>query len=602
MAGFGSLSQEYPADLFSTVLNWSPPQPEPTGMIPGSLLDRLMRKKTAAEEFMPPLPAKALEKFGPQAGMLTPGVGGLDGNLPVSMDAPLGPLDPNYAKPNATPSPFLSPVERQMQSLVDPNAANSPRVPMPKERPAEADAVPEAAPETATDLSSRGVTPGAPVNLVPPQLSAPATDQNLTTAPAPQSIWDKIQSGLSDRSSQVLAIGAGFAGAPNIGQGISRAAAAAIPAKAADEKRVLTQASQRSTYEALIKAGVPRDQAIAGLTNPDIMKSLVTNYLGDRKGEIVDGPTDKYGNKSRLLFNPFTQKLSNLDGTPYSAASAGGVNSLANSDSTGKDYLDELKKADPKYALQVESIINGDTPFPTGRQSQTPFGRKLIEDVLTSEPGTTASDFTNRKGVKEDYSKGMSSRITKSLNTTVQHGAGLEKAIGDLHNFSLMPGFLNPATGFVQKQYSEKYQNARKAFDANAEPYVKELDFVLSGGRPTVTGSNELRKLFDIDAAPNENMSALRKTMDMLKGRLDSHTEGYNKGMRTQREGIDFIDPVNKVNFKHLMGDTGAASAAPAEMKPYDITQGLISGKLKASDYPTQARLLEDAKRRGLIP
>lgn len=521
-------------------------------------------------------------------------------------------------------------------------------------------------PAGATDISARARSPASPAALAPE--AAPAS-------PVEPSMFGRlgggIMSGLSDNSNALLAIGAGFAGAPNIGQAISRASAAVIPAHAADVKQRLTQQSQAygtkalveagvpiqqaiaaqgdpdlkraliqnyivdrkgelkeigvdsygnkrfgvfdpftrkiepvntgaggvdnaSAVDALVEAGVPRNLALAAQRSPDIMKSVTANYLNDRKGELKEIGVDRYGNKIMGVFDPFTKKITPVatgleptspasgGGTVASAAPpAGGTTDVssaarppnsnpltgpvtAENDITGPDYLERLKEADPAYARQVESVINGDAPFPTGRQAQTPLGRKIIQDILTVEPGSSASDFSTRQGVRKDYASGNASKVTKAVNTAITHGGGLEKAIADLHNFSVMPGVLNAATGMVKKQFDTTYQKARKEFETNAENYVRELDFAISGGRPTVSGAAHQRSAFDINASPEENMASLRKSIELLKGRLDSHAEGFNKGMRTQRDGVDFVDPPNRAVYKKLLGETAPAAASAA--------------------------------------
>lgn len=573
--------------------------------------------------------------------------------------------------------------------LAAPPAPIAPVV-MPAPRPAGAPA------PVATDIS-------AAARLPVPDISEPSPSPSSDSSSMFGRLGGGLMDGLSKNSNALLAIGAGFAGAPNIGQAISRASAAVIPAHAADVKQQLTQQSQTygtkalidagvpaqqaiaaagdpelkkaliqnyivdrkaelkqigvdqygqprfgvfdpfskkiepvktgfegadnaSTVDALVEAGVPKNLALAAQRSPDIMKSVTANYLNDRKGELKEIGVDRYGNKIWGIFDPFTKKISPVSSSMDDAASplprnaistppspvagtsgttdissrqqikvigkdrygedirgifdpdTGKVTPLpsnplgrtvnSDTDNTGPAFLEILKEDDPAYARQVEAVINGDAPFPTGKQAQTPLGRKIIQDVLTVEPGSSVSDFATRQGVRKDYASGNAAKVTKAVNTAITHGAGLEKAISDLHNFSFAPGILNTATGAIKKQYDTKYQAARKEFETNAENYVRELDFAISGGRPTVSGAAHQRSAFDINASPEENMASLRKSIELLKGRLDSHAEGFNKGMRTNREGMDFVDPTNKRVFQHLLGETAPAPAAATPAIP----------------------------------
>lgn len=484
-----------------------------------------------------------------QAGMVVPQSAGLP---------PIAPTPPN---------PDVTDIAGGMQG-----AGSAPAVPLPAPRPAEADA-------PATDVSAAARPASAPVNLMPPAAIAPPA------APAAEpSMFGRLGGGLMDglskNSNALLAMGAGFAGAPNIGQAISRASAAVIPAHAADVKQQLTLQAQTYGTKALVDAGVPIQQAIAAQGDPDLKKALIKNYIEDRAKKVVKiGQDPNTGADIMAQHDPFTGKFESIDISKI----APGTATSAEAEITGLDYLASLRETNPDRARKVEAIINGDAPFPTGNAATKPINQALIRDVYRAEPGVSASDFSTRQNVRKDYSSGNAAKVTKAVNTAITHGGGLEKAIADLGNFSLLPGVLNPITGQIQKQYDTKYQKARKEFDVNAENYVRELDFAISGGRPTVSGAAHQRSAFDINASPEENMASLRKSIELLKGRLDSHAEGFNKGMRTNREGVDFVDPPNRAVYKKLLGETAPPAVAPASAvmpKPGRYTYDPATGKM----------------------
>lgn len=438
-------------------------------------------------------------------------------------------------------------------------------VPLPVARPAEAD-LPPGSP-TDVSAASRPVPAPAPLNLppaAPAPVAAPAVEPSMFGR-----LGTGLMSGLENNSNLLLAMGAGFAGAPNVGQAISRASAAMIPAHAADVKQRLTQQAQTYGTRALVEAGVPIQQAIAAQGDPDLKKALIKNYIEDRAKKVVKiGQDPNTGADIMAQHDPFTGKFEAIDVSKI----APGTATSAEAEITGPDYIASLRETNPDRARKVEAIINGDAPFPTGKAATAPVNMALIRDVYRAEPGASASDFSTRQNVRKDYTSGNAAKVTKAVNTAITHGGGLEKAIADLGNYSLAPGITNAVTGAVKKQYDTKYQQARKEFETNAENYVRELDFAISGGRPTVSGAAHQRSAFDINASPEENMASLRKSIELLKGRLDSHAEGFNKGMRTQREGMDFVDPPNRLVYKRLLGERehtpAAAGSAPAATPP----------------------------------
>lgn len=416
----------------------------------------------------------------------------------------------------------------------------------------------------------------SPVQIAPPAAPAvaPAVPQAGMGPGEPPSFLSRIASTLGDNSNTLLAMGAGFAGAPNWGQAISRGASAAIPARAADISQSLARAGRGTTTRALIEAGVPTQQAIAAQYDPDLKKSLIKQYLEDRAKKIVEiGQDPNTGAKIFGQHDPFSGKITPIDMTGFK--SPGGDATGAATDITGPDYLERLKETDPAHARKVESIVNGDMPFPTGRQAQTPIGMRLVKDVLQVEPGATQQDFANRGATSKAYSSGIESRVTRSVNTTLKHAATLEKAINDLDNFSTLPGVLNPIRGVVAGQTSPAYQKALGAYQTAVGNFAKELDFVVSGGRPTVSGTKHQMEGFDPNAAKVLQLEKLRTGIDLLKGRLDSHAEGFAKGMKRRADPTDFIDPPNRKLYERLIGGEDATpgvaapkAAAPAPKAP----------------------------------
>lgn len=436
--------------------------------------------------------------------------------------------------------------------------------------PPEAVPMPRPRPEMTDEVGARARTgggPSAPVQIAPPAAAAPSAAPQAGMIPAAQpSILDRISSTLGDNSNTLLALGAGFAGAPGWGQAISRASAAAIPARAADIKQSLERTSRSYGTKALIEAGVPTQQAIAAQADPELKKALIQNYIVDRAKKIVKIGTDQYGADIMAEHDPFTGALKPINAQELRDAQSGSAKtatSAADNDITGPDYLGVLQQRDPAYARQVESIVKGDMPFPTGKQAQTPLGRRIIQDVLQVEPGSTPADFTNRQATSKAYTSGLESRVTRSVNTTLHHAATLEKAIKDLNNFNTMPGVANTMRKYIAGNVSPEYQKARAAYETAVANFAKELDFVVSGGRPTVSGTKHQMEGFDPDASQNAQMEKLRTGIDLLKGRLDSHADGFAKAMKRRVDPVDFVDPANRALYQRMVVGHGGEAPAP---------------------------------------
>lgn len=149
-------------------------------------------------------------------------------------------------------------------------ASEAPRagsVPMPRPKDAQEDD--EAIPETATPTAGLAAAAATP----------PAASDD--TPAAPQGMLDRIGSGLRDNSNLLIALGAGFAGAPSWGAGINRALTGAQATLASDDARNEKLKAAGAAYRALIAKGVSPDDALAATQNPEILRTLTAAKFGN---------------------------------------------------------------------------------------------------------------------------------------------------------------------------------------------------------------------------------------------------------------------------------------------------------------------------------
>lgn len=492
--------------------------------------------------------------------------GSLVAGMPTALGAGMAP---------PTPSPD-TPVEQTATPAI------SGPVPLPQDRPKEADGAPVAP----TDMSSANQPPGPPLNILPPaQIQpdnvpprAPAAP-DATVAPAGPSIFGRLMSGLHDNSATLLALGAGMAGAPNIGQGISRAAAAAIPASQADQKNRLVLQNQTQTFNALLAAKVPPNMAMAALTNPEIMKAVSAKYLETKPLQHVV-LKDSLGNETAAVFDQNKGVYLDANGKPLNSGDQPAIGSAAaakltpNYDPVTKRDDAFLAALDPVTASAVKDIADGKLPG-TGRNLQ-----KLMPLVSRYENGFDNTTYQARQNLQKSYyGGGEGAKALRSANTTIDHGIQLQKAIEDLHNYSVLPGFINPVTGAVSKQFDKKYQDALARFKTNSELYSKELDVALTG-KSTVSGANHIRDMFDVNGSPVANKAALQQTLEMLDQRVSEHENTYRTGMN--QHGAVFNDMLTQRDkLKKLLGqDTGAGTHAPAAPAPGNYTYDPATKKM----------------------
>lgn len=349
------------------------------------------------------------------------------------------------------------------------------------------------------------------------------------------------------------------------------------------------------TARALIGKGVPQDVALAAVQpgNTEMLKTLISQNFGqgsyaqetDKDGNVwnvnkqtgqktvaLQAKSDKYqpitttnpdGTKSTQLFNTDTKEFIQ---PPGSQQPASGKYSVPD-ELTGPERMKALQAADPMYARKIQAMVNGDMPLPTGIAALKPDAKRTIEDVLAVDGATSASDFQTKANTRKDYASGVASRVTKSINTTIGHFATLDQAVDKLGNYSYFPKVSNTVHDLYSSNMDPNYQKAKASFETNKEAAVKELDFALSGGHSSVSGSAEIRDKFNRADSPEALHAAITEAMSLLQKRLISHTKAFTEGTKSQRDPQDFIYPENRAAFSKLLGEeaqSGTGATPPA--------------------------------------
>lgn len=177
----------------------------------------------------------------------------------------------NWPDPNAVPPlpPARSVAERPVGGI-----------------PAEAALPPNAQPTSAPGAAAPTAPQATPVpDALPPAAPAVGGDGFL----------GKLSNVLARNPNMLMAMGAGFAGAPSIGQAMSRGFAAAGPAAQQDIKTNLQMSGMQESYKALVQAGATPQEALAAVMDPSVMKAVTPRVFGTPMVWKQLG-TDAYGN------------------------------------------------------------------------------------------------------------------------------------------------------------------------------------------------------------------------------------------------------------------------------------------------------------------
>ncbi len=358
-------------------------------------------------------------------------------------------------------------------------------VPMPVARPVEADAP--------TDVGATRRVAAPPLPIVSPALTggagmlqpgaAPlAADGGMLNMP---SILGGLRQKLSDNSSTLLALGAGFAGAPNIGQGISRAAAAAIPAQAADQKRILDAGSRYATDKALRDVGVPEAQIAAARGDPNIRKALVAKYFETKAPMVVNG---------RVLREEPGGNLRQLGNFPEDKTPSGFYRA-----SDGVLRYEPGGPADPKYKREA------------GDRNNAPPGYRWInpenpDDGLRSIPGGPGEKVDAEVAGRLGLAKSFLGQLPE-IRRRVQAG-----------------GITGPIDAGLGYMGAGEPGEIRRQIDSGAEALLRMLT---GAGMSQTEAGNYVRRY---QFSPTDTVDTVLSKLNQLERELNSVGESVGKG------------------------------------------------------------------------
>jgi hypothetical protein len=443
------------------------------------------------------------------------------------------------------PGPFgsLAPMAPQqpVASPAAPPVAQGP-VPIPQPRPAASPAVPPAAPQQ----DQAAIPPNAQPTQgqLPPQQAAPQ--------PQEPSFLSKIGDKLNQNSNLLIGMGAGFAGAPSIGTGISRGLTGAEAGSQIDTKQNMLGTSQSAMYRAFMDAKVPPKLAIAALYDPEIRKSVTENYLSDRKGELKD-ITLANGTKMSVLHNPYTNSVTDLQGKPIDLGNLPGA---IDPRLTGDDAYQAAVTANPKLAAKALALKEGREVWPVGRAVTAGDNQQAMDLARQMDPTLTEANATLRHQTITDYGpKGKTGYARTAASTLLGHADQYDKLIDQQGNNDVGGPIGNEVRDYIKTTMGtdKKYLDTKGAMGELRTGIANEMEKALAG-RVSVQGIKDILAPLDQAKGPTEQHAAIKGIIHMLGTRLDEMSNNFDTSMNTQTQGFHMLSPKAREIFKRYGG------------------------------------------------
>lgn len=442
--------------------------------------------------------------------------------------------------------------------------------------------------------------------------------------------------GMGDRAMAALA---NFSNSHGLLPALTGAITGGLTGQRTDPMGMMLQ-QQQALYKAFVPAllakGASPEQAAAlaqaAMLDPEVRKTISSTLY--QPPQLIDAGTNPLtGEKYHQIYNPNNQTASNLTTTaqgggasqtltPANAAAVGlpsmsnnelsSIQQLNQSGLTGDEYGAKLKAISPAFATKVQSIANGDLPYPSGFIMKTPYGAMLTDAISALKPGVTAQDYALKQKNRAYWAAGgAGAQEIKAINTAITHATKLYDISGEMGGTDYAPGQLNPLIqGAKVAMGDQKFQQAQREWDATAETLATEVSKALNGGTPHVADKEHWREIFSNASGPTQRIAAIKAAMGILQGRTVSQAQNYTQGMQSLKEPLDFIDPGNREAFERLQaglppsgkGSADNQQSIQAGRPPSNPAEALSQAKDAISRGAPRDAVIERLKKNGINP
>jgi hypothetical protein len=471
-----------------------------------------------------------------------------------------------------TPGPFGSLAPMAPQQPGAPAAS----IPLPRPRPAiPAQALPPAV---------------ASAQASAPQQPSPEQPAAAPAAPQEPSFFSKVGNALGNNSNMLIGMGAGLAGAPSIGAGISRGLTGASAGAQLDLKQNELNTSNTALLRAFQDAKVPTALSIAALKDPVLRQKIFDNYFADRKGELktIDLPN---GTKMSVYHHPFetdpAKTVTDLQGKPLDLGNLPGA---IDPKLTGNDAYQAALTTNPKLAAKALALKEGREIWPVGRAVTAGDNQQAMDLARQMDPLLTEANATLRHQTITDYGpKGKTGYARTAASTLLGHADQYDKLIDQQGNNDIGGSVGNQFRDYIKTTMGtdKQYLNTKGAMGELRTGIANELEKALAG-RVSVQGIKDILAPLDQAKGPTEQHAAIQGIIHMLGTRLDEMSNNFDTSMNTQTQGFHMLSPKAREIFKHYGGQVSgedAPSAMPGIADPGAI-HPLAAASVPAGPLP----------------
>lgn len=250
---------------------------------------------------------------------------------------------------------------------------------------------------------------------------------------------------------------------------------------------------------------------------------------------------------------------------------------------TGKEYLETLKKDDPKMESQVRAVLEGRAPYPTGMLLKTPYGQQLAAHVTQADPSFESGNATARVKTRNEFMTGgvgsPAGQITAG-NTALQHAGEMSDALERVkEGGGLLRGLGNagiPVLSYLANEAKNKSVQgtpegaALNDFMTAKNHFSEEVTKFYAGSAGSE--AERTRALANLDAAKSlpELRSAIKTEVNLMQGKVNALQDRWKNGMGPLVPEFPLIqqksqEAIDRVIQRHQASEQPPTNAAPAK-------------------------------------
>lgn len=294
-------------------------------------------------------------------------------------------------------------------------------------------------------------------------------------------------------------------------------------------------------------------------------------YKADAKPQFVPNVSpNQYGVPQPGFVDPLKMQAFDINGRPMASNP---TSPTVNPDVTGEEFLKTVPKA---QADQIKGIAEGRISPPGAFALKTPYWQKMLTDVAQYEPGFDLTKWGARAATAKDFASGKSAQNITAFNTAIGHLETLDKAAKELGNTSF-PIYNNVANMLANATGDPRV----KKFEIAKTAVADELTRAFRGTGGNVHDLVQWENAINAAGSPQQLQAAVRQAVELLRSRIDSMGETYNRGMNTKTEPIKLLSPKAQDAIMRLSGEgeperTPSAAPATDKVRRYNPATGKI--------------------------